>query len=83
MTWSTLSSSALSGTMTKSQEPHTGTMVMASGWAKESKGGWNPFLLTKVCIVPGKSRMFKGGKNIPGYMGEDGMSVAASQSLAS
>ena len=26
--------------------------------------------------------MFKGGKNIPGDMGEDGVSVVASQSLA-
>ena len=65
MTWSTRSGSSLSGTVTKSWEPHTGYMAMA-----------------KVCTVPGKSRMFKGGENIPGDMGEDGVSVVASQSLA-
>ena len=31
---------------------------------------------------PWESRMFKGGKNIPGDIGEDGVSVAASKSLA-
>ena len=51
---------------------------MASGSAKESKGEWNPYSLSKVFTVPGESRMFKEGKNIPEHVGEDGVSVAAS-----
>ena len=31
---------------------------------------------------PWEIRIFKGGENIPGDVGEDGVSVAASQSLA-
>ena len=82
MTWSTLSGSALSGTMTESLEPCTRTMVMASGWAKVSKEGWNPYLQTKVCTVPGKTGVFKGGEKNPGDVEEDYVSVATSQSLA-
>ena len=43
--------SALSGTVTKTLEPHTWIMTVGSGWAKESKGGCNPYLLTEVCTV--------------------------------
>ena len=82
MTWSTQSGSALSGTVTESLELHTGTTAMASGWARVSKEGWNPYLQTEVCTVPGESRVFKGGKNCPGGMGENYVSVVASRSLA-
>ena len=58
------------------------SIYMASGRAKVSKEGWNPYLQTEVCPVPGKSRMSLGGENIPGDVGEDGVSVAASQSHA-
>ena len=54
MTLSTLSGSSLSGTVTESLEPRTGIITVASGWAKESKGECNPYLLTEVCTVPGR-----------------------------
>ena len=57
-------------------------MAIASGRAKVSKQGWNPYLQTKVCKVPGESRIFSGRENIPGDVGEDDVSIAASQSLA-
>ena len=47
-----------------------------------SKEGWNPYLQTKECSVPVESRMFSGGENIPGDVGEVGVTVAASQSHA-
>ena len=82
MTWSTPSGSALSGEVYNTLTPHTGDKAMASGWAKVSKEGWNPYLQTKVCTVPSESRVFKGGENNPGDVGEVGVNVAAFQFLA-